>query len=58
MLHLTLCRCYLEQRDARVILKQDAADAPHVTRVTPAQLCWREEERLDKTNYSDSYFPE
>ena len=25
---------------ASVQLKQDAADAPHITRVTPAQFCW------------------
>lgn len=31
--------CHLVQRETSVVLKQDAADAPRVTRVTPAQLC-------------------
>lgn len=30
--------CHLVQRETSVVLKQDAADAPGVTRVTPAQL--------------------
>lgn len=31
--------CHLVECEASVVLKQDAADAPRVTRVTPAQLC-------------------
>lgn len=29
---------YLKQSEAQIVLKQDTADAPHVTRMAPAQL--------------------
>lgn len=32
----------LVQSEALVVLKQGAADAPHITRVAPPQLCRRE----------------
>lgn len=34
-------KCDLEQREALVVLKQDAADTPDITGVSPAQLCGR-----------------
>lgn len=37
-----LCRmCDLEECEPFVVFKQDAADTPHITRLTPTQLCGR-----------------
>lgn len=30
---------YLEEGEANIVLKDDAAYAPHITRLCPAQLC-------------------
>lgn len=39
---LLLCRmCDLEECEPFVVFKQDAANTPHITRLTPTQLCGR-----------------
>lgn len=37
--HDAFCKSYLEEREAPVVLEQDAAGTPDITGLCPAQLC-------------------
>lgn len=51
--------CHLVQSEASVVFEQDAADAPHVTGVTPPQLCRteRSDTHPSHTRPGDSHPP-